>query len=75
MINILIDDNYNDAKQLIEFLRSKDFVTILESTDEEDWWDTLSEDAKHAIEDGQRDIRNGRCFTDSEVMAEYAHLQ
>jgi predicted transcriptional regulator len=36
----------------------------------EDWWDTLTEQEKATIEKGLKDIKNGNVFSHEEVMKE-----
>lgn len=69
MITILVDENSKDGREIIESLRTKKSVTILDG--ESDWWDTISSKEKTAIEEGLQDIREGRIISHEEVMKKY----
>jgi len=70
MTTILIDESSKDGRDLIEFLRTKKSVTFL--SEETDWWNTISQKERDAIEEGLRDIREGHTTPHEEVMKQYA---
>lgn len=74
MTTILIDENTKDGKELIEFLRKKKSVRILDNMEEADWWTNISEKEKKAIEKGLSDIDNGKTVSYDNVKNRYAHL-
>ncbi|MDR1162040.1 MAG: hypothetical protein LBK45_06845 [Tannerellaceae bacterium] len=72
MTVIIIDDSSTEGRELIESLRSKEFATIHDINSKEDWWDTISQEERDAIEEGLEDIRNGRTVPYEEVRKMYA---
>lgn len=74
MTTILIDENTKDGKVLIDFLRKKKSVRILDNTEETDWWTNISEKEKKAIEEGLSDIDNGKTVSYDNVKNRYTHL-
>ncbi len=43
---------------------------IIQENGDKDWWDDLPKDAKEAIDEGLRDIEEGRVYPHEEVMEE-----
>jgi predicted transcriptional regulator len=50
----------------------KAVLALLESNEEENWWDTISEGEKASIKAGLKDIREGRTLPHEEVMKKYS---
>jgi len=73
MTTILIDENTQDGRELIEFLRKKKSVRILDETEEKDWWTIISEEEKNAIEEGLSDIEMGKTKSYNEIKKRYAN--
>lgn len=73
MTTVLIDENTKDGRDLIEFLRKKKSVRILDETEEADWWQALSEQEKAAIEEGLSDIDKGKTTAYDQIKKRYAH--
>jgi hypothetical protein len=65
--------------KLIEWLVSLQDETIIErikllkegSANNADWWDTISESEKMAIEEGIKDIENGNVVSHEDVRKRY----
>jgi predicted transcriptional regulator len=55
---------------MIEFLRDKDFVTVIDET-QEDWWDDIPQEARESILRGLEDVEAGRIRPHHEVMKPY----
>ena len=62
--------------ELINRITQLNDVNILSSIEKiftknkADWWETISDEEKNAIEEGLDDIRNGRVIPHAEVMQE-----
>ncbi len=54
---IQIDDTNSNAKALLEYLKTLDFVKL---TDNSDWYDELNEVNIHSIQIGLDDLRNNQ---------------
>lgn len=74
MTTVLIDDSTKDGRDLIEYLRKNKSARILEETQETDWWQTISETEKKAIEEGLSDIDRKATVSYDKVKDRYAHL-
>ncbi|MDR1937061.1 MAG: hypothetical protein LBQ73_01000, partial [Tannerellaceae bacterium] len=59
MTAVLIDNETQEGKAMIEFLRDKDFVTIIDET-QADWWDEIPQAARESILRGLEDAEAGR---------------
>ena len=65
--------------KLIEWLTTLSDQAIIEKlklfkenfTDKTDWWETLSESEKESLDQGIKDIEEGRTVPHSEVMKKY----
>ncbi len=65
--------------KLIEWLKSLSDQSIIEKlklfkdnlSDKTDWWETLSEDEVKSIDEGIKDIEEGRTKPHSEVIKKY----
>lgn len=63
--------------QLIAMITQLDDSDILDSIEnlllesKKDWWDTISEAEKKAIDQGLDDLRNGRVISHEQVMKEF----
>ena len=65
--------------KLIEWLTTLSDQAIIEKlklfkenfTDKTDWWETLSESEKEGIDQGIKDIEEGRTVPHAEVMKKY----
>ena len=44
---------------------------LLEAEEEYDWWDDLSDEAKSSIEQGLKDVEEGKLTPHKEVMKKY----
>lgn len=71
MTTILIDDNSHEGKAFIELLRKMSFARVLGKEQENEWWNTISEKERQAIETGLADIEAGRTIPHSEMMKRY----
>lgn len=71
MTTILIDDNSHEGKAFIELLRKKSFAHVLEKEQDNEWWTTISEAERQAIEKGIADIEAGRTTPHNEVKEIY----
>jgi hypothetical protein len=56
MTTILIDEKTDGGKKMIDFLRKKKFVRILDNNQEKDWWTTVSDAEKAAIEESLSNV-------------------
>ena len=63
---IQINDTNSNAKALLEYLKTLDFVKL---TDNSDWYDELNKVNIHSIQIGLDDLRNGHVVSDSEVRS------
>ena len=66
MKQLIINIKDNKYSFFLELLKSMDFVTI---ADNDDWFNTISENDKKSINKGIDDIENGRIHSHEEVMA------
>ena len=65
--------------KLIEWLTTLTDQSLIEKlkflkdnfSNKTDWWETLSEDVKNSIDEGIKDIEEGRTIPHSEVMKKY----
>ena len=65
--------------KLIEWLKSLSDQSIIEKlklfkdnlSDKSDWWESLSKDEIESIDEGLKDIEDGRTMPHSEVMKKY----
>lgn len=63
--------------QLIAMITQLDDSDVLDSIEnlllesKKDWWDTISEAEKKAIDQGLDDLRNGRVISHEQVMKEF----
>ena len=72
-------DIQGEKLKLIEWLQSLTDQSIIEKLklfkenllDKTDWWETLSEEEIKLIDDGLKDIKEGRTKPHSEVMKKY----
>jgi len=71
-------DIQTEKKNLMEWISKLEDKSIIEdikflrdnSSNEKDWWDDLSEEEKKGIEEGLRDIEEGRTYTYEQVKDE-----
>lgn len=56
-----------DDHETIEYLK----IVKDSKSGNQDWWDDLTEDQKHSIERGLRDIEHGRTIPHEEVKRKY----
>ncbi|MEC4003161.1 hypothetical protein OX283_000710 [Flavobacterium sp. SUN052] len=66
MKQLTINIKDNKYSFFLELLKSMDFVTVADS---DDWFDTISENDKKAINKGIEDIENGRIHSHEDVIA------
>ena len=72
-------DIQTEKLKLIEWLKSLTDQTIIESlklfkdniSNKTDWWESLSDNEKTAIDEGLKDVEEGRIIPHSEVMKKY----
>jgi hypothetical protein len=73
MTTVLIDDSTKNGRDLIEFLRKKNSVCILDKTEDSDWWTLISEKERQVIEDGLLDIEKKVTIPYDRIKERYAH--
>jgi hypothetical protein len=56
-----------DDQDTIQYLK----VVKDSSSDDRDWWDTLSKEQKQGVERGVKDLEDGRITTHEEVKKRY----
>ena len=61
---IKISENNAEAKALIQYLKTLEFVELTKTSD---WWDELGEESKASIERGLDDLKNNRVHNDQDV--------
>ena len=65
--------------KLIEWLKNLTDQSIIEKlklfkdnfADKKDWWESLDDEVKKSIDEGLKDIEDGRTIPHSEVMKKY----
>ncbi len=65
-----IDGSSDKAKALLEFLRTLEYV----HEDNDNWYDSLSEESKASIKRGVEDANNGRFVSQDDVQAKVDRL-
>lgn len=71
MATIIIDDNSYEGKAFIELLKKMSFARVIEQEHEDDWWKTISEKERQAINKGIADIEAGRTIPHQEMRKRY----
>lgn len=61
---IKISENNAEAKALIQYLKTLEFVELTKTSD---WWDELGAESKASIERGLDDLKNNRVHNDQDV--------
>lgn len=61
---IKISENNAEAKALIQYLKTLEFVELTKTSD---WWDELGAESKASIERGLDDLKNDRVHNDQDV--------
>lgn len=72
-------DIQSEKLKLIEWLTTLSDQSIIEMlklfkdnfSDKSDWWETLSDDEKASLDEGIKDIEEGRTIPHSEFMKKY----
>jgi hypothetical protein len=59
-----ISENSSEARALLNYLKTLDFIEITKTTD---WWDELNQENKKAINNGLYDLEHGNTYSDDEV--------
>lgn len=71
MTTILIDDNSYEGKAFIELLKKMSFARVLGEEQENEWWNTISEKERQAIDKGLADIEAGKIIPHNEMRKRY----
>lgn len=71
MTTILIDDASYEGKAFIELLKKMNFARVLGKEQENEWWNLISEEERHSINDGLSDIASGKTIPHSEMRKRY----
>ncbi len=50
----------------------KAVYALLEADQQEDWWDSISDEERHAIETGLKQMEEGKTTPHEEVMEKYS---
>lgn len=69
MTTILIDDNSSEGRAFVELLKKMKFARVLTDEHEKDWWDSVSEEERRAIEEGLNDISKGNTVSHGQMLA------
>lgn len=72
MTTVLIDDSNSEGRAFVELLKKMKFAHVMTGEHESDWWNSISEGERRAIEEGLNDISNGNTVSHEQMKQLYA---